>query len=114
MLDAGDNTLVVGADFSDAPRTIAALVEARRKGQTVALYPMLTDPLERVVEQVAATIASQSDGKAMYEQVLALRDNRLNVNQKPIAEAAQYDADSAARGGSCRQTRRRVVLLHSC
>ncbi|HLI95039.1 MAG TPA: glycosyltransferase [Candidatus Baltobacteraceae bacterium] len=93
MLDSDENTLVVGTDFSDAPRTIASLVEGRRKGRTVALHPMLADPLERIVEHVATAIASQG-GDAKYAQLLALRENRLNVNQKPMSEAAQYDAAS--------------------
>jgi hypothetical protein len=92
MLEEQSGVLVVGSDFSDAARTLAALVEARRKGLTVALYPMLGDPLEGVTEQVAVAIASQTDAGARHTQLLAMAQNRLNVNQKPFAEAAQYQA----------------------
>jgi hypothetical protein len=91
-LSADGGVFFIGSDFSDPARTVSALIEARRNGVTAALYPLLADPLERVVEQVAAAVASQNDAAARHTQLLALRDNRLNVNQKPLGEAAQYDA----------------------
>ncbi|HET7813899.1 MAG TPA: glycosyltransferase [Candidatus Baltobacteraceae bacterium] len=90
-LDVPDGTIAIGTDFSDAGRTVARIVEARRRGETVALYAYLADPLEAIVNQVGRVLAQQPNNGSRYEQVLALRENRLNVNQKPLHENAVYD-----------------------
>jgi len=96
MLQIDGGTLVIGSDFSSASRTVSRIVEARRSGELVALYPMLADPLETAVEQVCGAIGAQTDPGAKFTQLLALRDNRLRVNERALSEAAQYDARTLA------------------
>jgi hypothetical protein len=93
MLTPSGSTLIVGTDFSSPARTLSRMIEARRRGLVVALYPMLTDPMEVLVEQVSAAIAQQPDEGQRRNQLFALRDNRLNVNEKPLVESAAYPAD---------------------
>ncbi len=83
--------IVIATDFSQLDLTLSTIVEARRRGQTVALYPLLADPLEGLIEQVGTAIAQHRDAGQRFVQLLALRDHRLNVNQKPLHEAAQYE-----------------------
>lgn len=87
-----EGTLVLGTDFSDPARTSARIVEAKRRGELVALYAFLADPLENVVQQVGRAIVQQPANGQRYDQVHAMREGRLSVNQKPMHESAGYDA----------------------
>ncbi len=100
-LPQAQSTLVVATDFSQPSLTVSAIVEARRRGATVALYPIMADPLQGVLEQVGAAIARQPDEGQRFIQLLALRDGRLNVNQKPLHEAAQFAPDVLAAAVLC-------------
>jgi hypothetical protein len=94
-------TVAIGTDFSDPARTVSRIIEARRRGETVALYAYLDDPLEAMVNQVGRAIAQQPDNGTRHEQVLALRENRLNVNQKPLHENAVYDQGKLRAAALC-------------
>ncbi len=64
-----DDALIVGTDFSSPAATLGRMIEARRNGRLLALHPVLTDPLEPVIEQVAASIAISGEAEQYLHSV---------------------------------------------
>jgi glycosyltransferase involved in cell wall biosynthesis len=91
MLEAPDGGKVLGVDLTAPAHGLAALIAARRRGYTTAVYPLLPDPLERLVAQVGQSIASQQDLEQRSQHIAAFATGQLVVNGRKLSEAAPYE-----------------------
>jgi hypothetical protein len=87
-IDGG--VLVLGTDFTQPERTVAALIAARRRGTPVAIYPLLEEPMEMLIAQISATLSSHAQSGERFTQFAALREGRLTNNGKPLNESVAY------------------------
>ncbi|MDP9024562.1 MAG: glycosyltransferase, partial [Candidatus Eremiobacteraeota bacterium] len=85
-LDLPDDVLLVGIDFADPSVGLAEMLDARRRGRTIALLPVFRDPLEVWMLKIGASITATSDPEARYEQLVALRSGTLKVHNHTFEE----------------------------
>jgi hypothetical protein len=83
-----DEALVLGIDIASPAEALAELVAARRAGRSVAVFPVLDDPLEALHASIGEGLA-KADPDARIAQVRALREERLMVAGKTPAQSAE-------------------------
>lgn len=93
-----DDALVLGVDIASPAGAVAELVAARRAGRSVAVLPVLNDPLEALHHTIAEGIA-KAEPDTRIAQIRALREERLMISGKTPAQAAEIPSahrDAAA------------------
>jgi hypothetical protein len=71
---------VFGIDLTAPAEGVEALVAARRKGVTTAVFPILPDPFERTLGAIGKSIAATPHPDTRMDQFIALRIDQLLVN----------------------------------
>ncbi|HVA26743.1 MAG TPA: glycosyltransferase [Candidatus Baltobacteraceae bacterium] len=87
-LEAAD-LLRVGIDLADAARGLGDIVNARRRGQPVAVLMVYNDPLEALLFTVHSLLAQNPDPDARAIQAKALREQKLTLKGLPLEEHAK-------------------------
>jgi hypothetical protein len=94
------DAFVLGIDVASPADAVAELIAARRAGRPVAVYAVLADPLEVLMQQINATIAQHPDAEQRMSQIKALREDRLTIGNNvkpwqaaPIGEAQRNAAN---------------------
>ncbi len=87
-LEAAD-LLRVGIDLADAAQGLGDIVNARRRGQAVAVLMVHDDPLEALLFTVHSLVAQNPDPDARAIQAKALREGKLTLKGLPLEEHAK-------------------------
>ncbi|HET9030596.1 MAG TPA: glycosyltransferase [Candidatus Aquilonibacter sp.] len=77
---------VFGIDLTSPSHAVAALVAARRAGETCAVLPLLPDPFEQTLSSILSAIAATPNADLQNDQFIALRIDQLLVNDKRPSE----------------------------
>ncbi len=85
-----DDVFVVGIDLNSPAEAIARTISAKRRGLRVAMYPVLTDALERTVEQVMTAVDERSDAEQRRVQLAAMSANKLVVSGRALSDWPRY------------------------
>ncbi|MDQ2865174.1 MAG: glycosyltransferase [Candidatus Eremiobacteraeota bacterium] len=93
-LDVSDDVLVVGIDFADPAAGLAEMLDARRRGRTIALLPVFRDPFELWMLKIGASIVTTADPERRYEQLAALRTGTLKVENHTFEELSAIPQDT--------------------
>lgn len=82
-------TLVIGLDLAAPAAGLARMIDARRSGATIALLPILADPLEHLMGMVWSSIAAVQDPEQRLSHTVALKNDQLAVagGLKPVQAA---------------------------
>lgn len=81
-----DDVLVIGIDFADPAAGLAEMLDARRRGRTIALLPVFRDPFELWMLKIGTSIVGTPDLERRYEQLVALRTGTLKVENHTFEE----------------------------
>lgn len=93
-LDLSDDVEIIGIDFADSAVGLAAMLDARRCGRTIALLPVFRDPFELWMLKIGTSIAGTADPERRFEQLTALRTGTLNVENHTFEELSALPAET--------------------
>ncbi len=86
-----DGSMLLAADLGAPRATLERLIAARRSGTLVALYPVLDDPYEAAVADIATHIASLPDIDGRRTMLRALGEDKIRVNGGRLADFTPLD-----------------------
>lgn len=103
-LDVASDTLLLGIDLAAPADGLAQMIAGRRAGKTIALLPVLQDPLEQMIGMVWASIAEVPDKEQRLTHIVALKADQLAVQDglkpsqaAPVPDTHKYAAILALR-----------------